>query len=201
MFNPNAKLINCAKCGDVTEQEIRNGKTIKNCKRCRDLKNNKAKKAEPAIKYEQQPSEGFYKSDSTLYLNNIKEQEETETETNETATEEEEIQENPQEPQEEENQQEENLQEQEEPREKTIKDILKDVLIKINNIAPQPREYDIKDVLTNIYKQLDEANENILLAHRERKEAEHNIDEFIKQQRLQNKIILTKIENVIKAIT
>ena len=35
MFNPNAKLINCNTCGEITEEEITNGKKIKNCKKCR----------------------------------------------------------------------------------------------------------------------------------------------------------------------
>ena len=87
MLKTNAKLINCAKCGDITEQEVNNGKTIKHCKGCRDLKNNKTKRAETTITYETPPTEEFYKSDRILYLGNIKEQEETETETNDATTE------------------------------------------------------------------------------------------------------------------
>ena len=78
MFNPNAKIINCNTCGDITEQIIKNGKVIKNCAKCRELNNNKKKQNknnEPPIKYEATPPEGFYKSDSVLYLDNVKEQE------------------------------------------------------------------------------------------------------------------------------
>ena len=44
MFNPDAKLINCNTCGDITEQIIKNGKVIKNCAKCRELINNKQRK-------------------------------------------------------------------------------------------------------------------------------------------------------------
>ena len=61
MFNPNAKLINCIKCGDIMEAGTINGRELKNCKRCRDIKNKKSKN-EP-LKLEQQPPEGFYRQE------------------------------------------------------------------------------------------------------------------------------------------
>ena len=38
-----AKLINCSRCGAMTEELTINKKTIKNCKKCRDAHNNKIK--------------------------------------------------------------------------------------------------------------------------------------------------------------
>ena len=48
---------------------------------------------------------------------------------------------------------------------------------------------------------MDETHEYILLSHRERKEDHEQINEFIKQQELNNNIIINKLDNILKAIT
>ena len=83
MFNPNAKLINCNTCGEITEEEIKNGKKIKNCKRCREANNENRIKEQQAIKCEKQPAEGFCRSETHLYKDNVKEEQETSTTTTE----------------------------------------------------------------------------------------------------------------------
>ena len=46
----------------------------KNCKRCREVNNKNKKKEQPAIKYEATPAGGFYKSETVLYIDNVKEE-------------------------------------------------------------------------------------------------------------------------------
>jgi len=233
MFNPKAKIINCNTCGDITEQEIINGKTIKNCKRCRELNNNKKKQNknnEPQIKYEAKTPEGFYKSGSVLYLDNVKEQEaeQDSTITEEQAEEEEETEEQQKQRRQEEHEQklkqareeqeaeykrilkekeeqQKAEEQQEQPKEKSIKELLQEINIKLNkpdttnnNINTQG---EITIILNNLFKQMDETHEYILLSHRERKEDHEQINEFIKQQELNNNIIINKLDNILKAIT
>ena len=51
-------LINCTRCGNVTNEILVAGKKTKNCKACRDLHNNKHK---PILKCENLPNNGgFY---------------------------------------------------------------------------------------------------------------------------------------------
>lgn len=190
MFNPNARIINCNTCGDITEQIIKNGKVIKNCAKCRELNNNKKKQNknnEPPIKYEAPPPEGFYKGDPVLYLNNIKEQEaEQESTTSEEQPEEQPPQEEtPEEPQED------NPQE-EKPKEKTIKEILNDILNKIDKSQTADnnnnnKHEDTQPILNAIVNGI---NNN-----------DNKLNDFIKEQQLKNKIIINKLDNILKAIT
>ena len=206
--NPDAKLINCASCNDIMEQDIKNGKELKNCVKCRELNNNKKKKnknSEPQIKYESKPPKGFYNSDKFLYLDNVKEQNSTTTEEQETAEQETAEQETAEQDTAERDEQQETEQ-QEQPKEKTIKELLQDILNKLNNTPTTNNNNnktmeDIEPILNNIYKQMDETHENVLLSHRARKEDHEQITEFIKQQELKNKIIINKLDNILKAIT
>ena len=121
------KLINCARCGEITQQEQINGKHTKNCKRCRDQHN----KQKNVLKAEQAPAGGFYKQEHyAIYT----EQEETTEEEEEQPTQEQPTQEDtPQEqPKQEDTPQEETPQEetpQEEP--KPIKQLLKEIITNI----------------------------------------------------------------------
>ena len=95
---------------------------------------------------------------------------------------------------------------QEQPKETTIKEMLQDILNKLNNTPTtnnnnNKTQEDIEPILNNIYKQMDETHENVLLSHRARKEDHEQITEFIKQQELKNKIIINKLDNFLKAIT
>jgi hypothetical protein len=178
MFNPNAKIINCSKCGDITEQEIINGKTIKNCKRCRAENNNKKKNNKsntPPIKYEQAPNEEFYKGEQILYVDNIKVEQDSTT-TEEQAEDEEK----------------EEQQEAEQPKEKTIKELLNDILNKLDNPATindnnNNKQEDTTPIINNI---LNTINNN-----------DNKLNDFIKEQQLKNKIIINKLDNILKAIT
>ena len=193
MFNPNAKIINCSTCGDITEQEIINGKTIKNCKRCRELNNNKKKQNknnEPQIKYEAKTPEGFYKSDSVLYLDNVKEQEaeQDSTTTEEQAQEEEETEEQQKQRRQEEHEQklkqareeqeaeykrilkekeeQQEAEEQEQPKEKSIRELLQEINIKLNkpdttNNNNINTQGEITIILNNLFKQMDETHKYI----------------------------------------
>jgi hypothetical protein len=217
MFNPNATIINCSKCGDITEQEIINGKTIKNCKRCRAENNNKKKNNKsntPPIKYEQLPNEEFYKGEQILYVDNIKvEQDSTTTSPRgqEQAEDEEKTEEQQKQRRQEEHEQKlkqareeqeaefkrilkekEEQQEAEQPKEKTIKELLNDILNKLDNPATindnnNNKQEDTTPIINNI---LNTINNN-----------DNKLNDFIKEQQLKNKIIINKLDNILKAIT
>lgn len=192
MFSNSERIINCYTCGDLTEQIIKNGKIIKNCVKCRELNNNKKKKTAPPIKYETQPKNGFYNNDKIIRTNNNiietsttpSEQEETTEEQEETTEEEEE-----QPTQEDQPTQEEQAEQEEQPKENTIKEILHDILNKLNNTTLKDNNNnktrdEIEPILNNILEQLDHEKTN----------------EFIKEQQLKNKIIINKLDNILKAI-
>ena len=118
------KLINCARCGEITQQEQINGKHTKNCKRCRDQHN----KQKNVLKAEQAPAEGFYKQEHyAIYT----EQEETTEEEEEQPTQEDTPQEDkPQEQPKQEDTPQEEQQEQTEA-DKPIKQLLKEIITNI----------------------------------------------------------------------
>lgn len=231
MFNPDAKLNNCNTCGDITEQIIKCGKVIKKCTTCRELNNNKKNKNKNnglPIQYEATPPEGFYKRDNFLYLDNIKEQEEEQDSTT-TSEEQEETEEQQKQRRQKEHEQkfkkardeqeaeykrilkekeeqQEAEQQQEQPKEKTIKDLLNEINLKLDktptaNNSNNNIQEEITTILNNLFKQMDETHEYIILSHRERKQDHEQTNEFIKQQELNNTIIINKLDRIINAVT
>ena len=61
-----AKLLNCGRCGDLTEELLVAGKKTKNCKKCRDIHNSRN---QPILKCENLPNNGgFYKQEQINIL-------------------------------------------------------------------------------------------------------------------------------------
>ena len=59
----------------------------------------------------------------------------------------------------------------------------------------------IQSILNTIFKHMDEIHESVLLSHMERNQDQEKTDDFIKQQELNNKVIINKLDNILKAIT
>ena len=188
------KLINCARCGEITQQEQINGKHTKNCKRCRDQHN----KQKNVLKTEQAPAGGFYKQEHyAIYT----EQEETTEEEEEQPTQEQPTQEDtPQEEQEEEQQEEQEQQEQHTEADKPIKQLLKEIItnIKCLNELQQLQHEQTTDILKNINNKIDNTINNI---NNTTPTSETDLNEYLKKQQTQNKILVNKLDSIIKAIT
>lgn len=178
------KIIICSRCGKETQEELVSGKLTKNCKECRGAHNNKNRQS---LKTENQPKEGFYKQEQFLTLEDITEPQE-----------EEHGEEQQEEEQQEEEQQEEEQQE-EQPQEpnKTIKQQLLDITNNINNLIEINTLHTdlIRDILNTINCKLDKTISNV------NNTEEDTLTEYIKKQQLQNKIMVNKLDSVIKAIT
>ena len=218
MFNNNEQIINCYTCGDITEQLIKNGKVIKNCQRCREINNNKKKQYknnEPPINLEPQPINGFYKQEHFIIADNVKQDlneldtntdnitENTELENTEllnTELENTELDNTELENTELDNTEIDNTNV-DTPKEKTIKDLITDILTKLDKIHYTPPP-DKDNTTNNITERLEHLNNNInSLLNNSNTTTDTELQEFIKKQNLQNKIILNKIDNIIKAIT
>lgn len=194
MLNPTAtnKLINCNTCGIITEQIVKQGKVIKNCIKCREANNIKKKsytsiKKEPEIKYQKSPLDGFYKNDAVLYVDNIKELDNTSnnTEADNTSNNDDELENT-----ELNNTELNNIQQNDDdinldiPKEKTIKELLTEILIKLDK-EPQPNM-----ASNNTPELLETVNVKI-----------ENLENIINKQNIQYKILLNKVDTIIKAIT
>ena len=178
------KIIICSRCGKETQEELLYGKLTKNCKECREAHNNKNRHS---LKTENQPKEGFYKQEQFLTLEDITEPQEeehgeepqdiTETDTQDITEQERE-------------------QEEEQPN-KTIKQQLLDITNNINDlIVINTLHTDlIRDILNTIKCKLDKTISNV------NNTEEDTLTEYIKKQQLQNKIMVNKLDSVIKAIT
>jgi hypothetical protein len=160
------KLINCARCGDLTEEATFLNKKTKNCKACRELHNNRGK---TILKCENNPIGGFYKQEQVNILENKidnyedLEQEVEDIEKPQVVT---------------------NILE----KEKTIKELLTE----INNKMDKPQGFKTteaqEELTTILYNILDKL--------------EHpRLDNFIKNQELKNRIIITKLDALINAVT
>jgi len=164
------KLINCSRCGNITEELTINKKIIKNCKKCRDAHNNKYNKTK------EEQEEDTPQEDTP--------QEDTQEQPIQEATQEETQEDTPQE---------------EAP--KPIKTMLKSIITNITALTEitQLQQETTTDILNNINIKLDNIINNISNTTTQTSEAD--INEFIKQQQLQNKIIINKLNNLINAIT
>ena len=147
-----AKLINCGRCNGLTEEVTIQGKVTKNCKQCRDLHNSKRK---PVLKCEKLPANNsFYKQDTVELEDELLEEEQEQ----------------------EDERLDEREQDEDEPsnsKERTIKELLSDILNKLDK--PQSVAQD---------------NNN-----------DNKLNEFIKQQDLKNQIIINKLDKLLQAIT
>ena len=213
-----SKLINCAKCGEITQQETINGKKTKNCKRCRDQHT----KYKNTLKMEQQPAGGFYKQEQhTIYREQETTEEEEEQATQKETTQEQPAQketpqeETPQEqtPQEQPTQEEptqEEAPQEETPQEETpqeedpkpIKAMLKEIITNIKALTEiiHLQHDETTDILNNLNIKLDNTLNNINKTTTTQP-SEADINEFIKKQQIQNKILTNKLDCIIKAIT
>ena len=156
------KLINCGRCGDLTEEATFLNKKTKNCKACRDLHNNRSK---TILKCENSPIGGFYKQEQVNILENkIDNYEDLEKEDEDV----------------------------EQPqvvtkileKEKTIKELLTE----INNKMDKPQDFKTTEAQEELTKILHSILEN------------NKLDNFIKEQQLKNRIIITKLDALINAI-
>ena len=167
------KLINCSRCGDITEELTINERTINSCKTCRDAHNNKCKTS----KEEQEEIEE--KSDTP------EPEEQTQEQAEEEQTEEQEEQEEPA-PQ---------------TDNKSIRIWLKEIIINIQALTDikNTNSENTKDILQHINNKIDNTITNI--NNNGDITQDNKLTEFIKKQNLQNKTITNKLDNVIKAIT
>ena len=108
-----------------------------------------------------------------MYIDNIKGEQETSTTTTEEETEE---------PAEE--------QQEEQPKEKTIKELWNEIILKLDKTptANNNTQEETATILNNILNKLDNNNEN-------------NLNDFIKEQQVKHRIIINKLDNLIKALT
>jgi len=164
-------IVNCGKCGELTQQETVAGKLTKKCKKCR-TKHTNNNKQEPKLKTETQPTNGFYKAEVFNMCENEDTQEDVTT-------------------------QEEAPQEQD----KTLKQLIKEInnnikcFIDIQSLN-HTETIDIFNMLNNkmdnIQNNINNTATNIL---------NKSNDDFIKEQQTQNQIITNKLDNLINAIT
>jgi hypothetical protein len=167
-----AGIVNCTRCGDLTEQEIFAGKLTKNCKACRTKHTNKR---EPILKLESQPANGFYKAEVFNMCDNKETQDEEENDEQTQQT------------------------EHDEQNNKTIKQILIDINNNIkNHIETQHlNQMETKTILSMLSEQVANNGGNVETDNIKNT----NNNEFIKKQQIQNKIIINKLENIINALT
>ena len=186
------KLINCSRCGEITEELTINKKTIKNCRKCREAHNNKIK---------QNKAKQETLSNTTQEEDTPQEETPQEQPAQEETPQEETPQEQPaqEEPTQEETPQEEAPQE-EEP--KPIKTMLKEIITNIKELTEiiYIQHDTTTDILNNINIKLDNTLNNINKTTTTQP-SEADINEFIKKQQIQNKILTNKLDCIIKAIT
>ena len=211
-------MINCAKCGKQTITEVVAGKQTKNCRPCRAIHNNNSKRTPtPILKCEKLPDQGFYKQEKYNIVSNERDEQP-----------EDEQDEQPEQPEDEQPEQPEDEQEapkQEEQddtppkQEKTIRDLLTDIFNKFDELEKAneqqiKKQIELTDVVFSILNKL-VANENkfndfVLQSNlknndstnRDNTNNDNNIfNDIIKQQDLKNKIVINKLDTLIKAVT
>ena len=211
-------MINCARCGEQTTTEYIAGKQTKNCRPCRGIHNIKNKRI---LKAEKMPDAGFYKQEKINYINN-EPKEEPDNLTDDLEDEDEDQPEDkpdqpedkPDQPEDQPDQPEdqpEDKPEQNKP-DKTIKELLTDIFNKLEelenaNANQIKKQIDLTETVFIILNKLI-ANENQLnglilkssLTNYETNTAGHYAD-IIKQQELKNKIVINKLDTLIKAVT
>ena len=190
-------MINCARCGKETTQEIVAGKKIKNCKTCRGLHNIKNKRV---LKCEKLPAEGFYKQETINIVDGTESDAEDLTDDLEDET----------------PKQADEPKEKDEPKqEKTIRDLLTDIFNKFDELEIASKEQinkqnELTDIVFSILNKL-VANENkfndFVLQSNLKNNVTNTGDNFndivniVKQQDLKNKIVINKLDELIKAVT
>jgi len=171
-----AKLLNCGRCGVLTEELLVAGKKTKNCKKCRDLHNNRN---QPILKCENLPNNGgFYKQEQINILEDKMANYEALEQGYESKEKEPYL-----------DQDVDNMSDKDEEAVKvqTIRELLQNILKELTNNTPENKC--LGEELTSIlYSILEKVNNN-------------KWDDFIKQQDLKNRIIINKLDALINAIT
>ena len=125
-------MINCARCGTETYEELVAGKRMKNCKPCRGLHNNNNKR-KPVLKCEKLPANNsFYKQEIINIVNKEDEQEQEDEQEDELLEEQEQEQEQEDELLEEQEQEQDN-------KEKTIKELLNQIINKLDTAEKEEK--------------------------------------------------------------
>ena len=194
-------MINCAKCGKQTITEVVAGKQTKNCRPCRAIHNNNSKRTPtPILKCEKLPDQGFYKQEKYNMVDNDPEEEQDE----------------PEDPEDPEEKPEYEQDKQEAPKqEKTIRDLLTDIFNKFDELETASKEQikkqnELTDIVFSILNKL-VANENkfndfVLQSNLKNNvtntsENFNDIVNIVKQQDFKNKIVINKLDTLIKAVT
>ena len=200
-------MINCAKCGKQTITEVVAGKQTKNCRPCRAIHNNNSKRTPtPILKCEKLPDQGFYKQEKYNIVSNEQPEQPEQPE-----DEQDEQDEQPEDEQPEQDEQEDTPPKQE----RTIRDLLTDIFNKFDELETASKEQikkqnELTDIVFSILNKL-VANENkfndFVLQSNLKNNLNNTSDNFndivniVKQQDLKNKIVINKLDTLIKAVT
>jgi Zn-finger protein len=126
-------LINCGRCGNLTNEILVAGKKTKNCKDCRIIHNNRNK---TILKCENSPIGGFYKQEQVNILKDLEQEDEQEEDPYINKLEDEEVV----------------------VKEPTIKELLQDINNKLTNNTPENKG--LGEELTTILYSIVEKLEN-----------------------------------------
>ena len=205
-------MINCGRCGRETISETVAGKNTVNCKACRGIHSIKNKRI---LKCEKMPERGFYKQEAINIIDNDNVQDERDEQPEDLTDDLEDEQ--PEQPEQEQGEQDKREQEQEETpkQEKTIRDLLTDIFNKFDeletaNTQQIKKQIELTDTVFIILNKLvtneNRFNEFVLQSNLKNNETNTNgnfsdIINIVKQQDLKNKIVINKLDTLIKAVT
>ena len=203
-------MINCSKCGKETISETVAGKQTKNCRPCRAIHNNNSKRA-TILKCEKLPAEGFYKQEIINIIDESDGDDLTDDLEDEAPKQETPKQEAPKQEAPKQEEQDDTPPKQE----KTIRDLLTDIFNKFDELETASKEQikkqnELTDIVFSILNKL-VANENkfndfVLQSNLKNNvtntsENFNDIVNIVKQQDLKNKIVINKLDALIKAVT